>query len=228
MLSSKVNINPIISVFTEKLSLDEYLNYEQKITFFMKIAKYLDHSRTSNSVGRTPITISKNLDRLIDFLKMIDCTDIEIIEIISESPDILNVDIMKIYSKYLILGSIPECLDNPHFRKDMLIKKPRDFRTGLTTLYARYQFSKTLNYPEDKINWSMLMHDTNSEFAKKFVKNAYNKPYKIYDSSSEFDMYEIKEKYPFSLECLEEFKDLEVNQEIILRTEELIKEGPTL
>lgn len=210
----------VIVYFKEKLGLDVYLSDNEMIMFFASLSGYLSHSRTGNSSGRTFGTIKKNLDDLYDFLRKIGCKEREIITILENSFDMLNVEVKKLYNKYLLLGVIKDCESDPDFRKKMIITRPRDFRVSLEMVYARYMFAISVGYPEAKINWSMLMHDTNSEFAKKFVKNAYYKPYKIFESTSDCTPEWLLNNFPIDDNFINSLKDLEVNKGIVMQFEQ--------
>lgn len=210
----------VIIYFRRKLKLDEYLSDNEMIMFFAALSSYLSHSRTGNSSGRTFETVKKNLDELYNFLECIGCNEREMITIIENSFDMLNVGVDKLYKKYLLLGLIKECENDPEYRKKMILGKPKDFRVGLETVYARYVFASSVGYPKEKINWSMLMHDTNSEFAKKFVKNAYYKPYKIFESTSDCRPEWLIEQFPLDEGFIADLRELEVNKEVVMRFEE--------
>lgn len=207
-----------------KLQLKEYLSEEELITFFTSIMNYLKHTKSEELKGRTYETFKKNIDELYNFLKAINCTDKEIINIISSSPDMLNTEIHKLYNKYLILGILDNCNKDPEYRKKMIINKPRDFRTSIETLYARYDFANSVGYPYKNITWSILMHDTNKEFIKKFVKSKYNKSYKIFKDENEVTAEMLIEKFPLDLDVIENLKNLETNKEVVMKFEGKEKE----
>lgn len=209
----------VFEYFALKLGFDEVLARNDVISLMDSLSTYLSHSRTGKSSGRTFETIRKNLDELYEFLNCIGCNEQEIIKVITDSPDMLNVGVGKLYRKYIILGVLGECKEDPSYRKRMIITKPRDFRTSLEMVYARYDFAVSVGYPIDDVSWSMLLHDSNREFAKKFVKGAYAKPYRIFDKIEECSPEMLLENFPVDESVIENLKELEVNKEVVMRFE---------
>lgn len=209
----------VIEYFTEKLGLNVHMSQTDMIIFFASLSGYLSHSRTGNSSGRTFETIKKNLDELYEFLKSIGCNEKEMIRIIGDSPDMLNIEVEKLYKKYIILGVLEDCKNYKQFRKRMIIARPKDFRTSLETVYARYDFAVSVGYPVEKISWSMLLHDSNREYAKKFVKGAYYKPYRVFETIEECSHEMLLEKFPVDETVIENLKAIDVNKEVVMNFE---------
>ena len=78
-------------------------------------------------------------------------------------------------------------------------------------MYKRYRFCLESGY--DGIKWNTLVHATDSEFAKIFVESTYRKPYQIFSTIQEAMEYIENVRYPEI--DMEEFKNLEVNKELV-------------
>lgn len=79
-------------------------------------------------------------------------------------------------------------------------------------IYARYMLMTRLGY--SPITWRNLIHDSQNDFAKKFVRTdtGYNKPYKIFDDVSELSRENLVKMFPMDLETLDEI--LSVKKEV--------------
>lgn len=71
---------------------------------------------------------------------------------------------------------------------------------------------KTLDYPI--INWSNMVHASEKEFAKIFVKKdgGYNKPYKIFSSPDDLTRDNLLRMFPYDREFVSSLRSKEVNE----------------
>ena len=122
-----------------------------------------------------------------------------------------NVD--SLYDKYLFLGIIEN--EENTFRNHKFFSKTRDYRVSLDTMYKRYRFCLESGYND--IKWNTLVHATDNEFAKIFVESTYRKPYQKFDTLQSALEYIGSLEYPAI--DIEEFKNLEVNREIVEKYE---------
>ena len=205
----------IVNLFNETLKLNSYLDSAGQSLFWDSIKSYMQHCRNEQLGGRTYDYVSTKLNQLMTFFQTIDLSEKEIIMVIQEFPSILNSSVSDIYYKYLLLGVI-DSNENLN-RKDRLINNPKDFITGLSLVYARYCLMVDLNYPQ--ITYSNLFHDSAFEFASKFVKKKYNKPYQIFNNIDELTSEKLIEKYPLDEQALLNMKTWPENQEIVAKFE---------
>ena len=199
----------IIDLFTDKLDLETYLPEAARPAFWHKIEDYMNHRRNEQLGGRTYEYLLTKLDQLVTLFTKLELTKGEIINVIQEFPSILNSNYSDIYNKFLLLG-ITEDDASLSKRKAMLIRKPRDYVVGLDLLFARYAFLCEVGYPQ--ITYSILIHDSEAEFANKFIKKAYFKPYQIYNDVSEISSAILIAKYPFNEAIMESVKAWPINQ----------------
>jgi|GEM_PF-4920444 len=182
-----------------------------KTAFYHSIHDYLNHARTENSTGRTIEKFSSNLGEFIKLFYAIGYTNKEITIILTKHANILNESINTVYQKYLLLGVIED--DTMTVRKNKLLEKTRDFVISLDLIYARYKFMEKVGY--ENITWSNLVHDTEKEFAKKFVVKDYYKPYRILKNINQLTSAELKKSFPISDADLTFLEKLDVNNELI-------------
>ncbi len=199
-------------LFYTKLQLQK-LDISLQKQFLESISSYLDHGRKEEINGRTLSFVLKQLDSLILFLKCIDCTEEEIVRIITNLPTILNT-VDDLYKKYLLLGILEDPSRN-NLRKDKLINKTKDYMVGFNKIYARYKLVCTAGY--DRLSWNVLVHASDNEFCRIFIKGTYKKPYQLFNHPSEVmawlgsvDSSEIN---------LEEIKAWDVNKELVSQYE---------
>ena len=197
-------------VLFEELDLNNTLTIEGRLAFFKNFMKYLQHNRSEEIKGRTPESLRNNIRAFKDFCFELGFTLKDIILILKISPSILNISIESLRDKYALMGLID---DHSHYlRKTKLILCPDDYRVSNELIYARYMLMKTLDYPN--INWSNMIHASEKEFAKIFVKKegGYNKPYKIFNDVSELSRENLVKMFPMDLETLDEI--LSVKKEV--------------
>lgn len=187
-------------LFADRLNLD-LLSRDTQLHFYDVMSRYMAH-------GRTYEFIVNSLDNLLEFFDSIGINRIEAVIIISNDPALLN-NVNGLYDKYLFLGIIENELNG--FRKHKFFSKTRDYRVSLDTMYKRYRFCLESGY--DDIKWNTLVHATDSEFAKIFVETTYRKPYQRFSTIQEAMEYIEKVRYPEI--DMEEFKNLEVNKELV-------------
>lgn len=170
----------INSYLADKLKLDK-IDDSLRDRFIDSMIKYMEHGRKAGVIeGRSIDFLDKHLTELIKLLDVVGLTLEEKIVVLTNLPSLINTsaDMVK---KYLLLGIIEN--DNNTFRKDKLINKTNDFRIGLKKLWGRYTLVTNVGYPN--INWNILVHASDKEFAKIFVKGAYYKPYQHFGSVEE-------------------------------------------
>lgn len=187
-------------VFYNKLNLKNVLNESELVNFFQNVLKYLKHGRGKELllVGRTPETLENKIDYFINFATKVGLNNKDIICCIERFPNILNIMDDKFVLKYIFLSVLEN--EKNTLRRDKLITDTEDFEVSLEVMFSRYCLMKELNY--NSISWSNLVHESHSEFIKKFVKGAYSKPYKIYNSPLEMTSEMLREKYPIDYEFI--------------------------
>ena len=192
-------------VLFEELDLNNTLTIEGRLAFFKNFMKYLQHNRSEEIKGRTPESLRNNI-RAFE----LGFTLKDIIIILKISPSILNISIESLRDKYALMGLID---DHSHYlRKTKLILCPDDYRVSNELIYARYMLMKTLDYPN--INWSNMIHASEKEFAKIFVKKegGYNKPYKVFSSTEELTRENLLRMFPYDREFVSKLRSKEVNE----------------
>lgn len=200
--------NEVTELFENKLKLKSLPGAVQ-ISFWNAITKYLQHGRKEGVIeGRTLEYLEKHLDELLKFLDALMYTDEEKVIIITRMPAILNTT-KDVIDKFLLLGVI-ENQENT-FRRKKLLNKTNDYRVGIKKIYGRYITAITAGY--HNINWNLLVHSTDTEFASIFVKNVHEKDYQIFDTHEEVLAFVNN----VSLDTLniEELKNWDVNREIV-------------
>jgi len=201
-------------LFYSKLDLGR-MSFNVQSLFLNAMTKYMMHGRHDDEVtGRTYEFLSEKLDVLIKFFEAVDCSKDEMVKIITSFPSIFN-NADELYSKYLFLGIVEDPETND-FRKYKLVNKPMDYMVSLKKIYARYKMMIAFGY--DDISWNNLVHVTDSEFCKIFVKGKYKKPYKEFDN--EEDAMNFLNNIDVSDFDLESIKSWDVNKEIVARYEE--------
>ena len=195
-------------LFERKLKLS-MVNESLRNKFFIVMRKYLEHGRHEGEIeGRSYEYLNKHLTELMLLMDALELTYEERVTILTNMPSLLNTS-SDMITKYLLLGVL-ENEDNT-FRKKKLINKTNDFRIGLRKLYGRYILATHAGYPE--INWNLLVHSTDLEFASRFVKGAYYKPYQMFGSIEEVEAYIAN----VNIESLDinEIMSWDVNRELV-------------
>ena len=190
----------VVKLFTTSLDLESISNEEQ-LKFWVNMKKYLQH-------GRSFTYLTNNLEELIKFLNSINCTNQEIITILTNAPSLLN-SVSDLYNKYIFLGVLEN--SNNSLRKDKLLNKTIEYRVSLKKIYQRYCLIKEVNYPN--LNWNILVHATDKEFANVFICRTYKKHYQLF--SSENEVYQYLTKYSLDDLDIDIFKSLDVNRELV-------------
>lgn len=191
-------------LFVDRLHLD-LLSSNTQTYFYNVMTRYMAHGRTYEFVDRS-------LTKLLELFDIIGINRIEAVIVISNDPAILN-NVNDLYNKFIFLGII-ENEDNT-FRKHKFFSKTKDYRVALETMYKRYCFCLESGYTD--IKWNTLVHATDNEFAKIFVESTYRKPYQRFTSLQEALEYIKDREYPEI--DMEEFKKLDVNEEIVSQYE---------
>lgn len=190
-------------VFYEKLDLSS-LSEQMQQYFFKSLRIYLSHGRTYEYV----VTC---LNNLLEFFEAIGIGNVECAIILMNDFTLLNDG--NLYEKYIFLGIIEN--DDNTFRNHKFFSKTKDFRVSLEKIYARYRLCLEAGYTD--INWNILVHSTDNEFAKRFITSTYRKPYQIFDSPEQ--VFDWLSKVDISELDLEEFKTMDVNKEIVAKYE---------
>ncbi len=194
----------LAQLFIDRLNLD-LLSKDTQTHFYDVMTRYMSHGRTYEYVVRS-------LDKLLEFFDIIGINRIEAVIVISNDPALLN-NVDSLYDKYLFLGIIEN--EENTFRNHKFFSKTRDYRVSLDTMYKRYRFCLESGYND--IKWNTLVHATDNEFAKIFVESTYRKPYQKFDTLQSALEYIGSLEYPAI--DIEEFKNLEVNREIVEKYE---------
>ena len=178
----EIEIDELEDVLEEELHLYENTSLEYAAEFLESFLKYLKHNRTTGIGGRTPGTLRSNLRDFKDFAFSYGFKE-EIYVILRRFPGILNISIDNLEQKYKLMALAED--ETGTLRKRKLLLAPDDFKIGNDLIYARYMLMTKLGYRP--ITWRNLIHDSQNDFAKKFVRTdtGYNKPYKIFNDVSE-------------------------------------------
>lgn len=193
----EIEIDELENVLEEELHLYKNTSLEYAAEFLESFLKYLKHNRTTGIGGRTPGTLNG--------FKME-----EIYVILRRFPGILNISIDNLEQKYKLMALAED--ETGTLRKRKLLLSPDDFKIGNDLIYARYMLMTKLGYRP--ITWRNLIHDSQNDFAKKFVRTdtGYNKPYKIFNDVSELSRENLVKMFPMDLETLDEI--LSVKKEV--------------
>jgi hypothetical protein len=198
----------VAMLFEKKLHLST-VGVALRNKFLLVMSKYLEHGRTEGVVeGRTYDYLEKHLNELVILMEAIGLSNEEKVIVITNMPSLLNTS-SDMITKYLLLGVL-ENEDNT-FRKNKLINKTNDFRIGLRKLYARYVLATHAGYPE--INWNLLVHSSDLEFAKRFVRGSYYKPYQMFRNIDEVMAY--LDRIDVSQMEIDEIISWDVNRELV-------------
>lgn len=197
-------------VIVEELALNENLSDEGIVDFFKTFVKYLQHNRSDEIKGRTPESLRKNIQDFKEFCFKLGFGIKEILIILGLSPSILNISIETLKDKYALMGLVDT--EGNLLRKRKLLISPDDYRVSNELIYARYMLMQALKYP--RINWSNLVHSSEREFAKIFVKSAtgYNKPYKVFTSMEELSRENLLSMFPYDRGFVLKLRGSEVNE----------------
>ncbi len=191
-------------LFYEQLLLGE-VSFKEQSDFLLKMASYLKH-------GRTVEFVSEKINKLLEFLYALDLNTKDAIRILTLYPAILNT-VDNLYEKYLFLGYI-EDLDN-EVRKKKLLNSPRDFMIGLNKMYARFSLISESGY--GVYNWNNLVHASDREFCRIFVKRTYEKPYQVFDN--ELQVLDYLSNVDINRLDISYFKKMTVNEELVRKYE---------
>lgn len=191
-------------LFEDRLNLD-LLSKDTQIHFYNIIDRYMSH-------GRTYDFVVKSLDILLEFFDSIGINRLEAVIVISNDPALLN-NVRALYDKYLFLGILENDVNG--FRRHKFFSKTKDYRVSLDTMYKRYRFCLESGYND--IKWNTIVHASDNEFARIFVESTYRKPYQRFNNLQEALEYINNVSYPEI--DMEEYKELEVNREIVEKYE---------
>ena len=144
----------------------------------------------------------------MDLLEWMGFNKKEMVQILGNLPNLLN-SVDELYKKYLFLGIIEN--EENSFRKNKLLNRTRDYMVGLSKIYARYKLICEAGY--DNLRWNSLVHASDKEFARIFVRSTYVKPYQLFDTEEQ--VYEWLENVNFDELNIEEIKCWDVNEELV-------------
>lgn len=188
----------IIDFLNNKLFLDSFLDEEHLIDFYLRIDKYL---KNRSSVK----TFFNNVDETISFLEKIGLDYNQIILCIYNWPSIIHADKKDLFNKYLLIIKPLHYGLGDYDRDDILINHPKDFMTGIDTLYARIEF--------------FLSPSSNDVTRKEMITR--RKLFKV--THSEFElMYNIKKDvllsmYPLTDDIIKSIMEYDENKEVVGR-----------
>ena len=198
----------VATLFEKKLHLSS-VGEALRNKFLLVMSKYLEHGRTEGVIeGRTYEYLDRHLSELILLMDAIELSNEEKVIVLTNMPSLLNTS-GDMITKYLLLGVL-ENEDNT-YRKKKLINKTNEYRIGLKKLYGRYVLATHAGYPE--INWNLLVHSSDEEYAKRFVKGAYYKPYQMFSSIE--DVYAYVDKVGLEGLDIDEIMSWDVNRELV-------------
>lgn len=198
----------VAMLFEKKLHLSS-VEETLRNKFLLAMNKYLEHGRTEGVIeGRTRDYLDRHLSELVVLMDAIGLSNSEKVIALTNMPSLINTS-QDMITKYLLLGVLEN--EENTYRKNKLVNKTNEFRIGLRKLYGRYILATYAGYPE--INWNLLVHSSDLEFAKRFIKGAYYKPYQMFKSIEEVDAYIAK----VNVEELDidEIMSWEVNRELV-------------
>ena len=198
----------VATLFEKKLHLS-LVGEALRNKFLLVMSKYLEHGRTEGVIeGRTYDYLDRHLSELILLMDAIELSNEEKVIVLTNMPSLLNTS-SDMITKYLLLGVL-ENEDNT-YRKKKLINKTNEYRIGLKKLYARYVLATHAGYPE--INWNLLVHSSDFEFAKRFVRGSYYKPYQMFRDVEE--VYAYIDRIDVSNIEIDEIMSWDVNRELV-------------
>lgn len=198
----------IQSFLINKLNLEK-IDPNLAERFIASMIKYMEHGRKVGVVeGRSIDFLDKHLTELINFLNVIGLNDEEKIIVLCNMPSLINVSNDFVH-KYLLLGIIEN--DSNTYRRKKLINKTNDFRIGFKKLWGRYTLVTNVCYPN--ITWNVLVHASDKEFAKIFVKSTYYKSYQCFNTVEE--VLDYVNNVSVDIFDLEEVKSWDVNKELV-------------
>ena len=198
----------VATLFEKKLHLS-LVGEALRNKFLLVMSKYLEHGRTEGVIeGRTYDYLDRHLSELILLMDAIELSNEEKVIVLTNMPSLLNTS-NDMITKYLLLGVL-ENEDNT-YRKKKLINKTNEYRIGLKKLYARYVLATHAGYPE--INWNLLVHSSDFEFAKRFVRGSYYKPYQMFRDVEE--VYAYIDRIDVSNIEIDEIMSWDVNRELV-------------
>lgn len=198
----EIQIDELEEVLEEELHVLDHTTSEFYVEFLINFLIYLKHNRTAELGGRTPGTLRGNLRDFKDFAFSHGFSIEEVYVILRRFPGILNISLDNLEQKYRLMALVED--DTGTLRKRKLLLAPDDFMIGNDLIFARYMLMTKLGY--QPITWRNLIHDSQNDFAKKFVKNdpRYNRPYKIFNNVSELSRDNLVRMFPMDLDKLEE------------------------
>lgn len=195
----------IITLLDEKLAITSYLQGEELITFYAKIAKYLENRIKIEA-------LEKELDETIKFYSLIGLSNEEMIRSISIWPAILHSNKQDLINKYFLLAKVVNGTTREPDREDILINHPKDFMMGLDLMYARYKHLESDGIKDSSrtegITRRKLLKNTGTEF----------------ETSYGYSKEQLLKIYPLTPTAMEEIKAWPENEELLAR---LKKEKPT-
>lgn len=171
-----------VKLFYDMLELSEIKDQKILDNFWYSIHKYLSHGRKDKEEinGRTLIYVKTQLEKLLTLLDCMGFTKEETIQMITNLPTIINM-VDELYKKYLFLGIIEN--EENSVRHEKFITKTKDLMIGFTKMYARYKMICESGY--NRPTWSNILHASDNEFLKIFIKQKYYHDYQLFNNIEE-------------------------------------------
>lgn len=185
----------LIKEINDRLFVYELMSLDEAQYFYAILFKYLKNRMSKE-------TFLNKLDETIKFYEYLDIYGIDIINSISKWPAIIHSDKKDLFNKYLILGSMVDAKTHKSNRRDILINNPKDYMTGIDTIYSRVMF--LLSTDAEGIT-------RNNNITRRKVLKCTHKEFElIYHISEE----QLKKLYKYDDTKLEIIKNWKINQEL--------------
>ena len=119
------------------------------------------------------------------------------------------------FKKYLLVDcqAMARKPNRGNYKK--VLNKTKDFMTSYNTIIARYTLACYTGY--NNINWNLLVHSTDSEFASIFIFGTYKKPYQRFLNEEQVNAWLAT--VDINSTDLEYYKNLKVNEELVSKYE---------
>ncbi len=210
-----MNEYDIVNSIATLLNLKNILTEEQINDFINKIGiKLLDNSNSGNTLGRTKESTLMHFENFVEFLKIINCTEEEIVKVIYEEPTLVMYSIDAIIEKYFILNLVST---DEKVKKEFLLKYAKELIRNSQLIIRRSKMLEKYDYPE-KYTFKLLFRNTTSEFFKIFTiseaianEDVNSKKYKSYKKKYYYKNFKSDEKNKFN----EILNEIEVNEDSI-------------
>ena len=186
------------NILEDKLFIEEFLKPEDEKKFLAVMEKYL--------LNRSAVsTFVKNLDDTIAFYEVVGVTYDKMLQSIMKWPAIIHADKNELFKKYLLAALIINSQTGECDRKNILIEHPKDFMTGLDTIYSRIMYLKSgsADLRDEHVTRRKIFKATHTEF------------YEMYGVSKN----QLLRIYIIDDDIIEEIKKWDVNKELVRKYE---------